>query len=148
MYKISVILSLLLASVLILSNTEFINAQKKKSSTSGREVPSSQFNGKSGIVDVDDSFWIPNETNSENGISETLNCYSNNYYVINNRKIALLYSISYWSSSPLNKTRYYSGFNFIDVTEDNNSLLPLFKTSGTTNKKLTIVWGGGVKASS
>lgn len=144
MKNVSVLFSLILATVLIFSNAEFSNAQKKKSSGTARKSSSSQYNGKSGRVNIDDSYWIPNEVNDENGFTETMNCYSDNYYVINNRKIALLYSIAYWHNSPVSKTRYYCGFNFIDVTEgDDNSLLPLFKTSGTINKKLTFVWGDG-----
>ena len=147
MKKFSVIISFLLAAVIFNSGSDLINAQKKKSTVSERKASSSKFNGKSGQVDIDDSFWIPNETNDVNGISENMNCYSDNYYVINNRKIALLYSISCWHNSPTSKTRYYCGFNFIDVT-DKNSMLPLFKTSGTANKKLTIVWGNGIRSSS
>lgn len=146
MKKSSVIISFLIGAVIIFSDAEFISAQKKKSSSGIRKSTSSQLNGKSGKVDIDDSFWIPTETNDVNGVAENLNCYSDNYYIINNRKIALLYSISFWSNSPTSATRYYCGFNFVDVT-DKNSMLPLFKTSGNINKKLTILWGNGKRSS-
>ena len=147
MKKVFIIFSTLLVVVILICGTAFVNAQKKRSSSSGRKASTSRFNGKSGNVNIDDSYWMPTETNDKNGTTKNLNCYSDNYYIINNRKIALLYSISNWKNSPTFTTQYFCAFNFIDIT-DENSMLPLFKTSGSANKKLTIVWGNGEWSSS
>lgn len=75
---------------------------------------------------------------SESKGTQTLERFSSNYYVINNRKIALILLLADWPASPTEKNRNFIGFHFADITDKDTSIKPSFNISG--NKFLTMVF--------
>ena len=79
--------------------------------------------------------WLFSESK---GGTQTLERFSSNYYVINNRKIALILQLADWPASPTEKNRNFIGFYFADITDKDTSIKPSFNISG--NKFLTMVF--------
>lgn len=68
---------------------------------------------------------------------------SDNYYIIDGRKIALFYQFIAFPNSPYEDQKYSVSFNFIDLTDgvDGAKIAPSFDTAN--NKELPITWNGG-----
>lgn len=80
---------------------------------------------------------------------EILSCFSDNYNVVDGRKIALIYGADYWAESPVVETVFGVGFAFVDVSDildENNSNYDKSRTrvpqfaKYTKGKKLSVNW--------
>lgn len=101
----------------------------------------------SGNLPVEFKGWFYQEDVRGRGM-EAINCFSENFVVVNGRKIALTYGVNIWPYSSVSETLYSCGFVFSDVTDildnkpgstDTTSKLPKFAPYSKI-KKLTIVW--------
>ncbi|WP_242385371.1 hypothetical protein [Phocaeicola sartorii] len=92
-----------------------------------------------GTTEQDKSKWIYQDNNG----MQSYGMLSENYYVIEGRKIALFYQFFYWPNSPYDEQKYSVCFTFIDQTNgvDGAKIAPSFDT--VNNKELSIIWNGG-----
>lgn len=98
-------------------------------------------NDNTGTVDQDKTKWF----RTDDGNMEIVSCYSDNYYKINGRKIALCYTFLYWASSPYEVNKFVCGFSFIDTTNETGEgqNKPSFSTQQGANNKLVLMWENG-----
>ena len=98
----------------------------------------SEYSDRTGKTEYDKSQWIFDGS----GETQTYAMVSDNYYVIDGRKIALLYLFGFTPNSPISDMKYSVGFSFFDITDDGASNLPIFDK--VNNKELSIIWNNDV----
>lgn len=87
----------------------------------------------------DKTKWFVND----DGEIQQCMCYSDEYYMIDSRKIALVYTFAYWPTSQFEQMKYACSFSFVDKTDEDGEtrVVPSFNTN--ENAKLPLIWEDG-----
>lgn len=110
----------------------------KTSDESTNESATESTDVNTGKTEQDHTKWIYDNTHKGTEICGML---SDNYYIIDGRKIALYYQFGAFPTSPTPAQRYNLSFSFIDETNDGSSVKPSFDT--LNNKSVGFTWDGG-----
>lgn len=83
----------------------------------------------------------------DDGEMQQYMCYSDEYYVIDGRKIALVYTFAYCPTSQYELLKYTCAFSFVDKTDENGEtcVVPSFNTN--ENATLPLIWDDGKSGS-
>lgn len=112
---------------------------KSSNSSNNDAATESSSDSRVGKTEQDKSKWIYQDSNG----MQSYGMLSDNYYVIDGRKIVLFYQFFYWPNSPYEEQKYSVCFSFIDKTDGNDGakITPSFDMAN--NKELSIIWNGG-----
>lgn len=128
--------------IIVLCLFLFLCSCNTNSSKSDKSIDaeSSLKEGSTGKVELDNSQWEFSTQQSDIGEVHFAGCLSENYYVIDGRKIALSYTFVFLPMVQLPEYRHTCTFAFRDVTDSSfTEFLPSFNTN-STNDFVTVVY--------